>query len=268
MSLLTHCASRASWIFLFLSVLSGCAPLPKSSSSTLSLEEALDDELEATIDSEGDRLSDQTRATHKAALKRAHQKAKRASLSAARGAQLSPLSEDQEALAPYIKALQEGERVVALELSSSQGHLRCALAPSALSARVLSTLSAQALKVKRTQPGLWLSVEIPNLTNINLTDLKALSASSHAPASPALPLESEGGDWVAILHQEVLEALILEGPTPWLPPAAHLIGRCDPDEALSALTRLEVGRDHLPARPAKLTLTHIGWARSAAPTSP
>ncbi len=158
-------------------------------------------------------------------------------------------------------AVQEGvaRRAVAISLQAPRGAVRCALAPSPLAAALLRaaipsavTLPSEApsggLRVARVQPRLWVTLDLSSLSGALLDEL------------PALPLLSaRRGDLIAMRSGEVLEAVILEGATPWLPEEARLLGRCEYDEPLYALARADVSRDGAPASPTSLPLTGAGW---------
>jgi DNA repair protein RecO (recombination protein O) len=183
------------------------------------------------------------------------------------------LTPPTDALISRLSAGLEAEgRAVAISLSAPRGEVRCALAPSPLSAHLLRAAALSGsqggsqggpqggsqggpqggpqggLQVQRAQPRLWVTLNLSSLDPLLLTQ-----------APPLPPLSSRRGDFVAIRRGEVLEAVILEGATPWLPEEARLIGRCEFDEPLHALARAEVTRDNAPATPTALTLSGAAW---------
>lgn len=212
-------------------------------------------------------MSPQAQATLKAELKRSIEVARDVTATAALNASLSPLSapfKPQE-LTPYIQGIERSSRVIALRFSSPYGHLSCALSPSPLSAQVLRGLQETGgqLALEGTQPRLWLRHQLPPLSPAKAGDTR-----HPLPAPPIRPLSTQGGDWVAVRGPEVIEAVILEGPTPWLPTSSHLIGRCELGATLRSLTRLNATRARQPLPDLQLTLSQLGWVSREVPSSP
>jgi len=262
--------SSALTLLLMLSLLSGCAQAPKSAQGTLRADdELIVEELEEVALQEG--LAEPQRAQLKRSLEQSVELSKRVTLSELSSAALKPLPLPFNAaqLSPYLEGLKrdlsqsfaQGARAVGLSFSSRRGALRCALAPSAWAQALLKSLQREAgqLSITSAQPGLWLGHKLSPLDS---------SRSALLPPAPLRPLSTRGGDWLAVSGQEVIEALILEGPSPWLPTSSHLIGRCEPNAALRALTRADVKGSPESSAHAQLTLTHLGWLSLDDPSSP
>lgn len=255
-----------------------CTELPQGATGSLSGDEELVvEELEALHRQSlgASAMSPVVKAQLKEQLKRSLELARLTTATTALNAQLSRLSSpfDPEELTPYINGLEREERGVALMLSSPTGQLSCALSPSELSAQVLRSLQSHEgqLPLENTQPRLWLRHSMSASLAPSSPAREGGLASSVArplPPPPIRPLNTQGGDWVAVAGTEVIEALILEGPTPWLPSSSHLIGRCELGATLKALTRLNATRDRQPYPDLKLTLTQLGWLSREAPSSP
>ena len=253
--------SSALILLLTLSLLSGCAQAPKSAQGTLRADdELIVEELEEVALQEG--LAESQKTELKRSLERSVELSKRVTLGELSSTALNPLPLPFSAaqLSPYLEGLKrdmsqnfaQGARAVGLSFSSRRGALRCALAPSAWAQELLESLQREAgqLTITSAQPGLWLGHKLSPLDS---------SRTALLPPAPLRPLSTRGGDWLAVSGQEVIEALILEGPSPWLPTSSHLIGRCEPNAALRALTRADVKGSQEGSAHAQLTLTHLGW---------
>lgn len=271
--------SMISLILLLLVIATiGCTQIPQGIQDALSNDDELVvEELEEVIHRQGEsaQITVQSRAQLKEGLKHSLKLARECTVTAALNAEFKPLKDpfEPDELTPYIQDLEEHGRIIALRFQSAHGLLTCALSPSTLSAQVLRMIQAQSgsLSISTSQPRLWLGFDIKPFKNKELNTLQ--NDPNHPifyplPAPPIRSLSTQGGDWVAISGKEVIEALILEGPTPWLPSTSHLIGRCERGTTLKSLTRLNIIDDRQLYPDLKLILTQLGWVSREVPSSP